>query len=175
MTVVIGARGIINNVNAFVKQLAQISEKRNLVVQAFDAKAVYGKEHLRSATFHAKRAFKQKSNSTNSLALEIMLYASGERQIQKALQKMGVKKGKQQIAFAATNDATRKKNSCLDETLMKELLRVFSLNSDDSVLKGNRNTLKLFGITDLELSTTPQSRYGDLILEKVALVDVMKK
>ena len=174
MMVVIGAYGTIKNVDSFVKRLLRFSKEENLVIQAFDATVVYGKDHLISATIHAQRAFEQRTNATNSLALEILLYAAGERQIQKAIKKIGVKKGKQQIAFVFVNEMMQKKNKCIDEAVIKKLLRLFHLTSDDNVLKGNRNVLKRFGITDQELSTIHMSNYGDLILEKVALVDIIK-
>ena len=174
MIVVIGARGTIKNINSFVEQLLLFSKKENLVIQVFDATVIYGKDHLISATTHAQRAFEQGRNATNSLALEILLYAAGERQIQKALQKMGVKKGEQEIAFILTNDMTLKTKSRIEKAVIKRLLRTFHLTSDETVLNGTRTTLKRFGITEKEISTVPESNYGDLILEKIALVDVIK-
>jgi KEOPS complex subunit Cgi121 len=174
MITIIGAYGTIKNIDLFVQQLLLFSKKENLVIQAFNASAVYGKDHLISATTHAQRAFEQGTNTTNSLALEILLYAAGERQIQKAIKKIGVKKGKQQIAFILTDDMTQNTNRNIDERVIKKILRTFRLTSDEKALEGNRNTLKRFGITDQELFTMPESRYGDLILEKVALVDVIK-
>ena len=49
-----------------------------------------------------------------------------------------------------------------------------NLKRDDKVLEGDVDTLKRFGITEDELSTIPESKYGDLLLEKVALVDIIK-
>jgi KEOPS complex subunit Cgi121 len=174
MIVVIGARGTINDIDSFVERLVLFSKKENLVIQVFDATVIYGKGHLISATTHAQRAFEQERNATNSLALEILLYAAGERQIQKAIQKIGVKKGKQEIAFVITNDVTLKTKSHVEKAMINKLLGTFHLTSDDTVLEGNRSTLKRFGITEQEISTVPESNYGDLILEKVALVDVIK-
>lgn len=174
MIVVIGARGIIKNIDSFVEQLLLFSKKENLVIQVFDAAAICGKDHLISATTHAQRAFKQGTNATNSLALEILLYAAGERQIQKAIQRIGVKKGKQEIAFVLTNDKILKTNNRIEKTVVKKLLRTFHLISDETVLNGDRTTLKRFGFTEKEISTVPESNYGDLILEKIALVDVIK-
>ena len=51
---------------------------------------------------------------------------------------------------------------------------VFRMTQDASVLEGDRETLKRFGITGLEIRTVPEAKYGDLILEKVAMVDVIK-
>lgn len=167
MIVVIGACGIIKNVDSFVKQLLLFSKKENLVIQVFDATVVYGKDHLISATTHAQRAFEQGRNTTNSLALEIMLYAAGERQIQKAIQKIGIKRGEQHIAFILTTDMTQKIKKHIEKAVIQKLLRTFHLESNENVLEGNRTTLKNFGISDKELSTVPESHYGDLMLRKL--------
>jgi KEOPS complex subunit Cgi121 len=174
MIVVFGAYGTIKNIDSFIQHLLLFSKKENLVIQAFDASAIYGRNHLISATTHAQRAFEQGSNSTNSLALEILLYAAGERQIQKAIKKMGVGKGKQWIVFLFTNDVTKKTNKPIKKAVIKKFLETFHLTLDDKVLEGDKDTLKRFGITEQELSTIPENYYGDLILEKVALVDVIK-
>jgi len=174
MILVIGAYGTINNIDLFLQQLLTFSKKENLVIQALDAAVVFGKDHLISATKHAQRAFERRTNTTNSLALEILLYAAGERQIQKAITKMGVKKGKQMIAFVLVDKLKRKPDKKTYEAIVNKLLQMFHLTSDDKVLEGDRDTLKKFGITNKELHTLPQSKYRDLILEKVALVDVIK-
>jgi KEOPS complex subunit Cgi121 len=174
MIMVIGAYGTIKNIDMFLQQLLMFSKKENLVIQALDAAVVYGKDHLISATKHAQRAFEQGTNTTNSLALEILLYAAGERQIQKAIIKMGVKKGKQGVAFVLIDELKRKSDKKTYDSIVDKLLRVFYLTPDDKVLEGDQDTLKRFGITDQELLTLPENKYGDLILEKVALVDVIK-
>jgi KEOPS complex subunit Cgi121 len=170
---IICASGRIRNVDAFMKQIQSFSKHEGIVVQAFDASMIYSDDHLLSATIHAKRAFEQGRGSTNSLALEILLYASGERQIEKALRKVGVKKGNQRIVFVLTSDLGNGEN--INESMGNRLLAVLCLRNDDRALSGDRMTLKRFGITEQELITIPENQYGDLILEKVALVDVMKK
>lgn len=175
MMYILGTNGIIKNVDTFVQQLLVFSEQDHLVIQAFDARMIFGKDHLISATMHARRAFKQGTNATNSLALEILLYAAGERQIQKAIKKIGVKKGKQPIVFLMTDPLNTKRDKSAERAVISRLLKTFHLTLDDTVLKGNKTTLKRFGITDKELSTVPKEKYGELILEKVALVDVIKK
>jgi len=172
---VLGTYGTIKNVDAFVQQLLAFSEQEHLVIQVFDARVIFGKDHLVSATMHARRAFEQGTNATNSLALEILLYAAGERQIQKAIKKIGVKKGKQPIVFLMTDPLNTKRDQSVKRAVISRLLKTFHLTLDDTVLKGNKTTLKRFGITDEQLSTVPKEKYGELILEKVALVDVIKK
>jgi len=174
MITIFCAWGTISNIDSFVQKLLEFSKEENLVVQAFDATAIYNIDHLISASAHAKRAFDQGTNATNSLALEILLYAAGERQIQKAIKKIGVRKGKQRIAFLFTDEKNQKRNRHPDDIIIKRLLHTFHLTLDNTVLQGDRTTLKRFGITTQELSTIPEGKYGDLILEKIALVDVIK-
>jgi len=90
MIKVVGAKGSIQDIDLFFKQILNLSKEYKVVIQAVDADIVYGKNHLISASEHAVRAFKQKKNSTNSPAMEILLYASGERQIQREIKIIGI-------------------------------------------------------------------------------------
>lgn len=172
--ILFSTHGSIKNVESFVQQLLFFSKENQCVAQAFDARLIYGENHLISAAMHAKRAFQQGTNATNSLALEILLYAAGERQIQKAIKKMGVKQGQQQIVFLLTDPINMKCKKIPEKQVIRRLLALFELTRDEQVPKGTRETLKRFGITDKELSTVPEDRYDDLILERVAMVDIIK-
>jgi len=174
MIVVVGARGTIKDVDVFLRKLLDFATKEQIVLQAVNADAVYGKEHLLSAADHALRSWSQGTNATNSLALEILLYAAGERQIQKAIKKMGVKTGRQSIAFILVDTKKQRGNRKAYQSIIDRLLSTFHMTSDEAVLEGNRDTLKHFGIKDQEIRTLPAHKYGDLILEKVAMVDVLK-
>jgi len=174
MIKILGARGSIPDVDLFLQKLIEFATKEQLVVQALNADMVYGKEHLLSAAEHALRSWAQGTNATNSLTLEILLYAAGERQIQKAIRKMGVRTGKQSIALLLVDMKKQKRNRKAYDRVIDKLLCTFHLTSDDKVLEGNNDTLKHFGITAEELRTVPKTMYGDLILERVAMVDVLK-
>ena len=104
MLKIIGAKGSIQNVDSFLQQVSSFAQNHNVVIQAFDADMIYGKNHLISAVEHAVRAMERKTNTTNSLAMEILLYAAGERQLKLAIPKMGVKKGNANIAFVVVDD-----------------------------------------------------------------------
>ena len=91
MQKIIGAKGKIQDIDSFLKKIITLSNRYDMVIQVVNADFVYGKDHLFSAVEHAMRSFKNQMNSLNSLSLEILLYASGERQIQKAIEKIGVK------------------------------------------------------------------------------------
>lgn len=172
MIEVIGAKGSIQDMDLFFKQILNLSKKYKIVIQVIDADIVYGKNHLISASQHAVRAFGQKKNSTNSLAMEILLYASGERQIQRAIQKVGIKKGNVNIALVFVDEV--QENGKVSDTIVGKILEVLNLTRDDKVLEGDIDTLRKFGITQQELMTVPKNKHRNLILEKVAMVDVIK-
>jgi len=168
MIAVVGSRGTIKDIDGFLQKMNSFSQDNNMVIQAFNADLIYGKNHLISAVEHAMRAMERKTNTTNSLAMEILLYAAGERQLKLAIPKMGVKKGVANIAFVVVDDKKR------DEKSIDELLKELSLKRDDNVLEGNEDTLKSFGLNDQTIKTVTKDKYGDLILEKVAMVDIIK-
>jgi len=174
MITVIGTTGAIKNIDVFLQRLLVFSEEETMVIQALDASAVYGKDHLVSAAMHAMRAFDHQTNATNSLALEILLYAAGERQIHKAIKKIGVKKGEQTIAFVLIDTVMKKPDDKRMDGVIQKLLQEFHLNLDNTVLEGDKAKLMKLGISVKEIGTIPKSKYGDLVLEKVALVDVIK-
>ena len=99
--------------------------------------------------------------------MEILLYVSGERQLKLAIPKIGIKKGKIDIAFIFIGKKIPNK-------LINDLLQKLLLKRDDKILQGDINTLKKFGLTELEIKTISKDKYGDLILEKIALVDIIK-
>lgn len=170
MIKIIGAAGNIQDVDIFLKKLSQFTKDNNIIIQAFDAKVIFGKNHLISAYEHAKRAMDRKTNSTNSLEMETLLYTSGERQLKLAIPKMGIKKGSSFIALIFIT----KPPSKISDQLISRFLKEFSLKREDNVLEGDENTLKEFGITENELKTVTKAKYGELILEKVAMVDIIK-
>jgi KEOPS complex subunit Cgi121 len=167
MLKIVGAKGNIQSVDEFLKKLDEISNENNITIQVFDAEVIYGENHLISAVEHAMRAMDRKTNTTNSLSMEILLYASGERQLKIAIPKMGVKKGKENIAFVFIQKG-------LTDQLISDILIQLSLDRDDKVLQGSIDKLKKFGIGENEINTVAKSKYGDLILEKVAMVDIIK-
>ena len=167
MLKIVGAKGNISNVDRFLKKVESFAKSKKIVIQALNADLIYGKNHIISAYEHAARSIKNKKNTTNSLEMEILLYSSGERQLKLAIPKMGVKYGKGGIVFVLIGNNISNK-------IIDELLSLLSLNQDNNVIDGNVDTLKQFGFKDEEIKTVKKNKYKNLILEKVALVDIIK-
>lgn len=170
MIEIVGLKGYIKDVNNFLKKVGDFASKNSLIIQVFNADMIYGKNHIISAVNHAKRAMERKTNTTNSLEKEILLYASGERQLKHAIPKMGIKDGKGKIALVIMS----KVEGEILGHYFNDLIKLLNLKRDDKVLEGNEDTLRKFGINENELKTVMKARYGDLILEKVAMVDIIK-
>jgi len=166
---IFGAEGKISNIDLFLEKVNNFSKEKNIIVQSFDAEYIYDKNHLLSAYKHAKRAFENKTNTCNTLDMEILLYASGERQLKIAIPKMGVKKGDSSIVFVIEGGTENNLEKIIDIFLKK-----LDLKRNDNLLKGDINTLKNLGFKDSEIKTVSKDKYSDLVLEKVAMVDIIK-
>ena len=80
---------------------------KDCCVQLFDPRFVAGFDHLYFAVLNALKAFETGKNISKDLAVEILLYASGQHQISKAIQLLGIKPGSREVAvlvLAATHE-----------------------------------------------------------------------
>jgi len=82
----------VEDLDAFVAELGAIGDEHDVTVQAFDARYVVDRAHLRRAVELADRALARGENVARDRAVEILLYAAGTRQIDRALE-LGVGEG----------------------------------------------------------------------------------
>ncbi|MCD6299285.1 MAG: hypothetical protein J7L93_01595 [Thermoplasmata archaeon] len=161
---IVGCRGEIHDKEEFIERIRQFGDENKAICQIMNADMVYGREHILSAVEHALRAFENGTNSCKTPDMEILLYASGKRQIKDAIEFMGIgKSGKFVFVYAGNGNPG-----------IEEFLEELGLEVDSNVMDGDILTLDKFGIGDEEMKTVDKSMYGDLILEKVAMVDLIK-
>jgi len=156
-----------------IKMAQKLAKKNNVIIQLFDADYVYGEDHLVSAYEHAVRAFNQNRATAGSLEMEILLYAAGEYQIKNALAKLGLKKNSKSLGILFAHD-TEIKDIIVKDFFSELEDDGIKFDRDDEVLVGDKQTLRQFGITETELAAVPEDRWLELILEKVALLDIQK-
>ena len=153
----------IDNMEDFLDRIKKISKEKNITIQALDADKLAGEEHIRFAVEKAMNSFKAGTNIANDLAKEIMLYASGTRQISKAM-RLGIHKGKNNIALVAVGEEPD--------------LSAFNEIKPEHVLEYNvskKNVImEIFNITVDEIEAVGEEKIPELVLERVALVDVIK-
>jgi len=149
-------------------------------VQVFDAGRIAGWRHLYFATLNAVKAFSDKRNISNRLAVEILLYTSGQRQIQKACEMIGVRPTTSEIAIVIVAD-----NSEIAEASLNEVSRVVNGLRDDAILEVMTEAKfellkKIFEVTDLEIEAKVEGDSSrvetlvDLIIERVALLAIRR-
>jgi len=128
---------------------------------------VVSKKHLLFATEKAMSAFSQKRNIAKDPGLEIMRYASGERQIEKAMN-MGVSDRTERIALILANWGSD--CSWPGEGELTALLR-----SDGLGCSCRYEAVKeAFNISSAELEAVGEDRIEDLVIERVALADTYR-
>ncbi len=153
----------IDNVEEFLQKLKKISKETNITIAALDADKLAGEEHVRFAVEKAIRSFENGKNIANDLAKEIMLYASGSRQITKAV-KLGIHKGQNKVVLVAVGETPDL--SGFDEIRPEPVLAY-----DDSKKEAIMET---FGITNEEIEAAGEEKIPELVIERVALLDVIK-
>ncbi|MHC1709786.1 MAG: KEOPS complex subunit Cgi121 [Methanomassiliicoccales archaeon] len=131
-----------------------------------NAYLVCGVDHLDSAVDHARRAFERGTNASNTLGMEVILYASGEKQISKAKKKMGLSQETERVAVIVLGPEDADLDRVLDDLLLKR---------DDALLDCSAEKGAAFGIGPEELETAGNDMLVDLVMEKVAFVEILKR
>ncbi|CQR49182.1 MULTISPECIES: KEOPS complex subunit Cgi121 [Haloferax] len=86
------ADATVADLDSFIAAVGEIADETGATVQAFDARYVVDREHLERATELADRAIARGNEIARDRAVEILLYASGRRQINRAFE-IGVSEG----------------------------------------------------------------------------------
>jgi len=136
-------------------------------MQALDASLVVSERHI---AFAAKKAFAAMSRGRNVAkdpGVEIMRYASGERQIERAMA-MGISDSTERVALilAAAKDDCRWPTPA-------ELSSLLVLDESGCHFEGDK-VREMFGISAREIEVVGEDRIEELVIERVALVDTYR-
>jgi KEOPS complex subunit Cgi121 len=157
----------IENPNEYLLRVREIGEHFDAIIILFNAEMMAGIPHVHSALQHAFRAFESGTAISNSPAMEALLYASGSRQCQVGV-RFGIHSGKNRVYLCICPG---------NEEVRRELLKEgVVLGGDWDVISPEKmeNLMDLFGITPAELEVAGKSRITDLVLERVALLEVCR-
>ncbi|WP_323191332.1 KEOPS complex subunit Cgi121 [Halostella sp. PRR32] len=156
----------VDDTDALVERLGEIGDEHGCAVQAFDARYVAGRDHLKRAVELADRAIERGENVARNRGVEILLYAAGRRQINQAFE-MGVSEGEQAVVVLIDGDdeagATEAATEQLDITEPTAAVE----HADEELLRD------FFDVTDAERDAT-DADIGALVCERVALLEVEK-
>jgi KEOPS complex subunit Cgi121 len=155
----------VDDVDAFVAEIGEISAETSATIQAFDARYVVSERHLERAVELADRAIERGENVARDRAVEILLYAAGRRQISEALE-LGVSPGKNRVVVLVDGG---------DEADAAATVRARVLDAEAPTLGDydSDRVCEYFDVSDAELDVV-DGDLESLVLERVALLVVEK-
>jgi tRNA threonylcarbamoyladenosine modification (KEOPS) complex Cgi121 subunit len=149
-------------------------EQQGTTVQFFNAELVATWQHLYFAILNALTAFRNKSNISKNIAVEVMLYASAQRQIRKAIALVGVKRDSANVAVVIIGEKLG-----TVKTVLSAISKRVGAEPDETVLalsNGKVQSIReAFSISEIELETVmkagdAQQALVNLVVERMALL-----
>jgi len=153
----------VESVAGTLKTINDIGKDTGSTIVLFDAAKIAGKPHIESAVMHAERSFAEGKNIARTLSMEILVYASGQRQCSLA-PRFGLQEGQNQVYVLI-----------LDGDLDKAEEEIRGIVEKSNEVTATRETLKReFGITEEEIGVVGENRIGELVIERVAMLDAWR-
>lgn len=161
-------RMFVENRDLFLSRLRQIATRWNTRIILFDASRIAGKAHVEAALFHAFRAQREMTMISSSVEMEALLFASGSRQIVHGM------------AFGI-HEGANASYLCLCPGVSDAMADIREYctpadNEDWEPVSDEKEALlcSLFSITPEELVVVGPERIKELVLERVALLEVYR-
>jgi KEOPS complex subunit Cgi121 len=157
----------VNDVSGLLQRLKNLSTEYRSHIILFNEEMMAGKAHVDSALSHAFRAAGAGSCISSSVEIEALLYAAGSRQVIEGA-KFGIHQGVNRAYLCLCPDS---------EEIWSILSDEMEVSPDDwEIIDGNKKSrlMAAFNVTDEELAVTGDDRLKDLVIERVALLDVHK-
>jgi tRNA threonylcarbamoyladenosine modification (KEOPS) complex Cgi121 subunit len=159
-----------------LKQLRGIND--HVEVQLVRADLIAGPEHLQFAARNALHSFKGERRRAKSLAMELLLYISCQRQIAKAIKFLGVDSRDSRVALIALSDS----KDMIQELAVQAKSVVGGEPDDGQIEVGSKQKMvklqESYGVTVKEMEAarlegeTETSVLKRLIVERSAFLDI---
>jgi KEOPS complex subunit Cgi121 len=160
----------IGDTQRFLDVVNKVSTDSGTLIQAINAKNIAGREHVDYAVKKAIKSFENGKNIAKDLGLEILLYISARRHIQKALT-LGVREGPINVLFIVIGDETEAKKAL---AALGKMVAVKPEVMDYNESKRS-HIMETFNITDAEVDAAGgHEKIPMLVIERVALFDAFK-
>jgi KEOPS complex subunit Cgi121 len=166
------------DVDAFVAELGDVGDEYGVTVQVFDARYVVSRRHLDRALELADRERARGDGIARDRAIEVLLYAAGRRQIERALE-IGVSEGSTPAVVLVdggdggddgTNGSDGETADVAAEAAAADAVRNL-LEPAETLDDDAERVREFFDVGDRELAAT-DATLEDLVLERVALLVV---
>lgn len=159
-----------DDVERCLEELAKADEKNGTTSQLFNASRIAGKEHLVHAARLALISYSTGINFASSLNIELVCWTAAERQISRAFEKVGLRRGDRYLAILTLGDSRTQVKQA-----MAKIVNGLELKRDDGVLKLTPQKVSeisdAFSISRGELNIAPIQK---LVLERMALLALEK-
>jgi KEOPS complex subunit Cgi121 len=155
---------------AFLEAIRAVADTYDTHIICFNADMVAGSSHVRAAIDHAVRSFREGCAISNTIEMEALLYAAGSRQCSIGAS-FGIHEGENRLWVCSHP------GSCQEIFTALNPFMIFVHGDSWNTIGPDRleNLMRLFDITTEELRTIEdKTRITDLILERVAMLDVMR-
>lgn len=152
---------------AFLHTLRAIASTTGTRVVCLNADLIAGLAHAEAAVLHALRAYESGGMISNALEMEVLLYAAATRQCAVAME-FGVHRGHNRM-YLCFIPPSRQAIS-----MMGAYVRF--VEEEWECIEGMRaeRLMGLFSITPAELEAVGPGRFAELVVERVALLNVNK-
>jgi KEOPS complex subunit Cgi121 len=164
------ARCSIADKAGFLGMLAGIARDWNTHIICFDADKLAGRRHAGAAVRHAVRSFEAGTSISHTLEMEALLYASGSRQCNVAAG-FGISTGENRLWVCCYPPAPGVWDA------LAPVLRFRDGAAGDRIdCRKQARLMQLYDITAEEIAAAGdgEDRIADLVLERVALLDVLR-
>ncbi len=122
------------------QKLKELSDNNSLVaIQMLDSLNIWSLAHIESAVWHSINALKNNHLISNTLAIELLLYLAGERQISKAIEEYGLKEGTRKVLGIIIGS-----NHHNIHLAFNELLSLYSLELNKKILNPTAEKYEYF-------------------------------
>ncbi|MCX6689370.1 MAG: KEOPS complex subunit Cgi121 [Methanoregula sp.] len=156
-----------NDRDALLGVIREIAERHHTRIVCFDAEKLAGRAHAERACQFAGRSFSSGNQISNSFEMEALLYAAGSRQCSVAAT-FGIHNGENHLYVCCCPEG----ESTWDD-LAGHL--TFVAGIDESMTeKKTAQLMNLYGITPEECAAAGPGRITELVLERVAFLEVSK-
>lgn len=150
-----------------ISALKDLQSRHGCIAQALDADLVVSERHIFFAAEKALAAFSEGRNIAKNRGMEIMRYASGERQIERAFV-IGITDSTERIALVLASPG---EGCCWPDSVV--LSGIIELDGRGCSFDA-KAVVRAFHISSEELIAVGKERIGDLVLERVALADTYR-
>jgi KEOPS complex subunit Cgi121 len=155
------------NRDRFLRTVRTVASDYGTAVICFNADNLAGKRHAEAALRPALRSQKTGTLIANSFEMEALLYASGSRQCSVA-SSFGVHEGKNRAYICCCPASTGVWEA------LSPLVRFVDEDWETLAPERRANLKELFSIPEEEIAAAGESRFADLVIERVALLEVYR-